>query len=399
MSVVIFEDDRWSDFQPLSSTRHVGQQILGRGSIIEEVKGRVDDEVSLSGRSYLAKSVEEDTNLSYNERVDGSVLAVNARINPLKEFEEMVAGKSNFALLDRGEVAIALLTKKSFESASAADGTLAQRKLASAAKSLERIETVEPILFRYPWEMLAANGLALETKAAGTGDKRLAISPDAEVEEFVTFDPTTGPIVVAEKARVEAFSRVSGPCYVGPKTVVRSALVRGGTTIGTDCRVGGEVEHSIVYPHSNKAHFGYLGHSIVGEWVNIGAGSATSDLKNTYGTVRVERASGRVDSGTVKLGAMIGDMAKVSIGCMIYAGKTIGVGAHCSGLVDQDVPDFTSHDGYRQRSSALKLESVTRTLARMMGRREVTLTRNRVALIDHLYGGRARLGSPARAGR
>jgi len=161
--------------------------------------------------------------------------------------------------------------------------------------------------------------------------------------------------------------------------------VRGGTTIGEDCRIGGEVDHSIVYPHTNKAHFGYLGHSIVGEWVNMGAGSATSDMKNTYGTVRVQRLSGRVDSGLQKLGPMIGDMAKTSIGSMIYGGKTVGISTHCAGLVDRDLPDFTSYDGWKGKSFALTLPSVTRSLKRMMERRGVRLTPSRKALIERLY--------------
>ena len=160
--------------------------------------------------------------------------------------------------------------------------------------------------------------------------------------------------------------------------------------MGADCRIGGEVDNSIVYPHSNKAHFGYLGHSIVGEWVNVGAGSATSDLKNTYGTVRVRRGSGRVDSGMQKLGPMIGDMAKISIGCMIFGGRSVGVGAQCSGLVDLDVPDFTRYDGYRQRTSVVKLPSATRTLGRMMSRRGVSMTETQRALVERLYAKKGR---------
>ncbi|MDA4114795.1 MAG: putative sugar nucleotidyl transferase [Thaumarchaeota archaeon] len=386
MSVVIFEDDRWSDFYPLSSVRHLGQQILGTESIIDQVAGRVDDEVSLSGRTYLEETVKEETNLSYNEKVDGTVLVINARMNPLLDFETMAAGRSDFALLTRGEVAMALLTKRKFESAISADGTLHQKKLVSLSKGLEVVETQEPLLFSYPWEMLAANGGAIEAKGGKRrGAGGLSISPEADVEEFVSFDPSKGPIIIGKKARVESFSRIAGPCYIGPKTVVHSALVRGGTTIGEDCRIGGEVENSIVYSHTNKAHLGYLGHSVVGEWVNLGAGSVTSDLKSTYGTVRVARGSGRIDSGLQKLGPMIGDMAKVAIGALIYGGKGIGVSSHCAGRVDRDVSDFTSYDGHRDESFELNLDSVLRTQSRMMERRELALGGPQRTLIEVLY--------------
>ncbi|MGA2199051.1 MAG: putative sugar nucleotidyl transferase [Nitrososphaerales archaeon] len=385
MSVVIFEDEKWVNFIPLASMRHLGLQIFGTESIVQEVAGRTDGEVSLWGRDYLSAATEEETKLPYNERVDGGVLLVNARINPLIPFEKMAAGKSDFALVDRDGLTVAAISRKEFESALSEDGTMHQRKLLSMAKGLERLESTEPVLFRYPWEMLALNARALEASGDKQGRSKLTISPEAEVEEFVTFDPSTGPIMVDERARIESFSRVSGPCYIGSKTVLRSALVRGGTTIGEDCRIGGEVDHSIVYPHTNKAHFGYLGHSIVGEWVNMGAGSATSDMKNTYGTVRVQRLSGRVDSGLQKLGPMIGDMAKTSIGSMIYGGKTVGISTHCAGLVDRDLPDFTSYDGWKGKSFALTLPSVTRSLKRMMERRGVRLTPSRKALIERLY--------------
>ncbi len=385
MSVVIFEDERWVNFTPLASTRHLGLQIFGTGSIVQEISGRSDGEVSLRGRDYLAAATHEETKLPYNERAGGGVLLLNARINPLIPFEKMAAGKSDFALVDRDGIAVAVISGKKFESALSEDGTVHQRKLLSLAKGLERLESAEPVLFRYPWEMLALNARALEARGEKQGRARLAISPQAEVEEFVAFDPSSGPIVVDEGARIESFSRISGPCYIGPKTIVRSALVRGGTTIGGDCRVGGEVDHSIIYPHTNKAHFGYVGHSIVGEWVNMGAGSTTSDLKNTYGTVRVQRPSGRIDTGLQKLGPIIGDMAKTSIGSMIHGGKSVGIFTHCGGLVDRDLPDFTSYDGSKGESFALLLPSVTRSLKRMMERRGVKLTPSRKALIERLY--------------
>jgi UDP-N-acetylglucosamine diphosphorylase / glucose-1-phosphate thymidylyltransferase / UDP-N-acetylgalactosamine diphosphorylase / glucosamine-1-phosphate N-acetyltransferase / galactosamine-1-phosphate N-acetyltransferase len=384
MSVVIFEDDRWANFYPFSSTRHLGQQILGTESIIEQVAGRVDDEVSLSGRDYMKEAVKEETGLGYNEGADGTVLMINARLNTLRDFEVMAAGKSDFAIVDRGDVAMALLTRSEFEDAlSEEGGVMTQKKLVSLSKGLERLEADEPLLFTYPWEMLAVNDRAIE---ASSGKKLgLSVSPKADVEEFVSLDASRGPIIVGHDARIESFSRIAGPCYIGPKTVVHSALVRAGTTIGENCRIGGEVENSIVYPHTNKAHLGYLGHSIVGEWVNLGAGSVTSDLKSTYGTVRVARGPERVETGMQKLGPMIADMAKIAIGALVYGGKSVGVSSHCAGRVDRDIPDFTSYDGHRDESLELTLDSVIRTQSRMMERRGLALSGPRRELIERLY--------------
>ena len=98
-------------------------------------------------------------------------------------------------------------------------------------------------------------------------------------------DTTGGPVVIDREAVVTAFTRLEGPCYIGPRTQVHGAKIRAGTTLGPDCRIGGEVEASIVQGHSNKYHDGFLGHAYLGEWVNLGAGTQNSDLRNDYGEV------------------------------------------------------------------------------------------------------------------
>ena len=201
----------------------------------------------------------------------------------------------------------------------------------------------------------------------------------------MTFDSRLGPVVVDEGASIESFSRVSGPCYVGLETRLHSALVRGGTSVFEGCKVGGEVENSIIMPHTNKAHLGYVGDSIVGEWVNVGAGSVFSNLKNTYGNVRTELEGRRVDTGMVKFGPVIGDMAKVTIGALIFAGKSVGVASQVTGLVQKNVPSFTYFDGGSGRMVELILDSVLETQKRMMERRGMTLSKVLESLIRRLF--------------
>jgi UDP-N-acetylglucosamine diphosphorylase/glucosamine-1-phosphate N-acetyltransferase len=357
------------------------------------------DQLALLGRDYLKTEVREVTGLPFNEAPREKTLLINARANPLRLPLARLRGKTDFALLDRGQVVMSVAGKEDLAGAVSPDGSLNRRKLLANAKHLERIETEVPILFRYPWDLLEANESALAAEEKGKRGSRLLVSPDAEVEEFVAFEVSRGPVRIAEDARIEAFSRLSGPCYIGPGTVIRSALVRGGTTIGANCRVGGEVDHSIVYPFTNKAHSGYLGHSIVGEWVNMGAGSSTSDLKSTYGTVRVVRGTKRVDTGLQKLGAMIGDMSKISIGTMIYGGKSIGISSHCAGVVDRDIDDFASYGARGEEPFKLTLQSVMATQQRMMSRRGVAMSRARTRLIERLYADGKRAATRRSKGR
>ena len=161
----------------------------------------------------------------------------------------------------------------------------------------------------YLWDLVAWNGEQItqdfehDSARLGVGapsrevavvgpSERLLIDPTARIEPMVVIDTTGGPVVIDREAVVTAFTRIEGPCYIGPQTQVFGAKIRAGTTLGPQCRVGGEVECSIVHGHANKYHDGFLGHSYVGEWVNLGAGTINSDLRNDYGRVSRGRPAG-----------------------------------------------------------------------------------------------------------
>jgi UDP-N-acetylglucosamine diphosphorylase/glucosamine-1-phosphate N-acetyltransferase len=141
---------------------------------------------------------------------------------------------------------------------------------------------------------------------------------------MVVADTTDGPVVIGAGAVVRAFTRLEGPCAVGPGTHLLGATVRGGTTLGPHCRVGGEVECSVVQGFSNKAHDGFLGHSYVGEWVNLSAGTTTADLRNDYRPVSVPLNGVPVPTGLTKVGSFVGDHAKTGLGVLLNCGSVIG---------------------------------------------------------------------------
>ena len=408
MSTVVFEDESWENFVPMSLTRHVSQQLIGTATILDYLSKRFGEGISLAGRALVADVASEETGLEFNGALEKDILLINGRMNPFADHPRSVTKKSSFVLTDKsGDVAMAALPRARFEGAASADGTISQKKLTSLCKGLEPLQSQDELLFRYPWEIMGANDRFIargagpledaKRQAGAKGGGRICVSPDAEVEEFVSFDARGGPIIVEGRARIESFSRISGPCFIGSESVVHSALVRGGTTIGKNCRIGGEVDQSIVYPFTNKAHLGFLGHSTVGSWVNLGAGSVTSDLKNTYGTIKVPRVGARVDTGMVKVGAMVGDMAKVSSCSMVHCGKSLGVASHSSGLVDRDVPDFTHFEGGDADAAfILRLDSAIKTQTSMMLRRGVVMTEARRKLMERLHD-RAQAGRASRS--
>jgi UDP-N-acetylglucosamine diphosphorylase/glucosamine-1-phosphate N-acetyltransferase len=222
------------------------------------------------------------------------------------------------------------------------------------------------------------NGFAL----IGHADN-LIIHPSARIDPMVVADTTRGPVVIGAGAVIQAFTTLEGPCSIGEGTVLLGTRVRAGTSIGPRCRMGGEIENSIVLGYSNKYHDGFLGHSYVGEWVNLAAGTSTSDLRCDYKPVTVFIDGQEVSTKQTKVGAMIGDHAKTGLGVLLDCGTVIGPFAQVlptGGFAPRSIPGFT-----RVGQSGLKqLNDVDRLLATaevVMHRRGKELT----PVLDTVY--------------
>lgn len=204
------------------------------------------------------------------------------------------------------------------------------------------------------------------------------IDPTAVIDPFVVIDARDGPVWIDAGARVLPFTRIEGPAYIGRESQLFRAHVRRGTTIGPVCRVGGEVEQSILHGYVNKYHDGFLGHAYVCPWVNLGALTTNSDLKNDYSNVRVPLEGVPVDSGSTKVGCFIGDHTKTAIGTLINTGSTIGVMCLLlpSGeLLPKSVPSFSRYWHGR-------LESPHDLLARSVASARIAMSRRNCELHD-----------------
>jgi UDP-N-acetylglucosamine diphosphorylase/glucosamine-1-phosphate N-acetyltransferase len=201
----------------------------------------------------------------------------------------------------------------------------------------------------------------------------LQLGADVTIEPGVVFDFSEGPIRLEDGVIVKAFTRLAGPSFVG-----RGSVLLGGScshvSIGPRCKVHGEVEASVVLGYSNKAHDGFLGHAYLGCWVNLGAMTTNSDLKNNYGSVRLWTPRGSIDTGAMKIGCLLGDHVKTGIGSLLNTGTVVGVGSNLFGsaLPPKYVPPFSWGSG--DELEPYDVEKFLATAELAMGRRQVTLS-------------------------
>jgi glucose-1-phosphate thymidylyltransferase len=166
------------------------------------------------------------------------------------------------------------------------------------------------------------------------------------------------------------FDTKAGKIVIGDNVTIRAgSILRGPLLIEDYCKIGGEIEHAVFEKYSNKQHYGYVGHSYIGSWVNIGGGTSIATLKNTYSTIKLEGK----DTGEQFLGAILEDGVKTAVNSSIFCGKVIGAHSHIYGIVTEDVPSFTSHIS-SGKLFELPLEIAIRAQKGMMVRRNVEFT-------------------------
>jgi UDP-N-acetylglucosamine diphosphorylase/glucosamine-1-phosphate N-acetyltransferase len=336
-------EDIRANFYPLAFSRPLWELRCGFGSLAEKLVAKVGAaDVACFAAEYMADAYREKTSWRVNDPAALSgddLLIVDPRVRAAA-LDVPATGPSEVGLDADGSVLYARIARGDADRLAAGAGGAAE--LLAAAK--EKLPTVPAELptWRYVWDLILANAgqLVADFESAGRSglegtveqpvavrgrEKDVYIAPRAEVHPMVVLDAADGPIYVDEGAEIHPFTRIEGPCYIGPNTTLLGAKCRAGCSIGPVCRVGGEVEESILHGYTNKYHDGFVGHAYVGEWVNLGALTTNSDLKNDYSTVSVT-IEGRppLDTGSTKVGSLIGDHVKTSIGTLLNTGSYVG---------------------------------------------------------------------------
>ncbi len=339
---------------------------------------------------------------SFPERVPpqkpiaGPVLYVNARLVPsaaaLFQLKALVdAGREGIVVLD-DQVAAALVTQKSID---LPRGENAPAELVSWLRSLKLPPLAAQLpMFEYPHDVLrhhlACCGENLEHRLK-SGEYRevrdaVFVAEKVTLGEHLVADTRQGPVIIDHDCVIGPFCFLRGPVYIGPKARVNEhAALKDCVSLGHNTKVGGELEASIIEPYTNKQHHGFLGHSYVGSWVNLGAGTTTSDLKNTYGPINMDYGGQRVATGMQFIGCFVGDYVKTAINTSVFTGKTIGACSMVYGFVTANVPAFCNYAKSFGQVTDLPAEAMIKNQERMFARRGVVQRACDVELLRELY--------------
>ena len=389
MSIILSDAGLHGHLHPLTSTRPVGQLRPGILRIAEGWYVRSGLGVGYRTEAYLAPSFPLPTEQA-NFEVDGSLFPTDelvAAVMDLRPGQVLVQGGRSLAFGAEGK------------------GHPALSDWSTPPSYLAQVEyTGEVISFTRPWHLFQQCGQAIAhdfkllTEGRRTerlsayntviGDPELIFLEKGAVVEASILNTKGGPIYIGKDAEVMEGCMLRGPVAVGDHTQLKmGAKVYGPSSFGPECRVGGEVNNSVITGFSNKGHDGFLGNSVLGEWCNLGADTNTSNLKNTYGNVQVYSAvqKGMVDTGAQFCGLLMGDHGKSGINTMFNTGTVVGVAANVfgGGFPSKHVPGFAwgGADGFE----TYDIERALRTAQRVMERRHIPMTPLDEALLRHVF--------------
>lgn len=405
MRLCVFEDHTYSNFYPLTYLRPTFQLRCGIFTLYERILRAFNpDETTIICRKNLNPTLRDGgfNPLTSAFDIDGWVLFINGAVINAFDLAHHISDLPDDNMLytaDDRLVAAYLDTTYARQLAYHLLEQDTNTALDIFGHDIQQV-SIDVRCAENTWDFIEVNPHMLEVdiktcvQAGIHGDvheqavlynpSQIYIGHGAQVDAMAVIDAREGPVYIGDNVEIEPFSLIQGATYIGEGTRIVGGQIREGTSIGPICRVGGEIEESIIQGYSNKYHAGFLGHSYLGEWVNIGAIATNSDLKNTYSNVRMEVNNRMVDTGLMKMGVVLGDHVKLGIGVMLIGGATVGVASNImNGLAPKIIPPFVWSDG--NNVSEYTLEKFIDVAQKAMSRRKMEMSTAQANLIRHVF--------------
>jgi len=391
-SICIFEDEQYQQLQPLTYFRPSYHLKCGILSLHRKIRRNYPNiRIELNTRAYLRNLIKQNHSEEIVEHIrSDQMLFLNGRILVDDDFHKIVP-------LDGPEELF--LSKNKF-----IGGRVSSKNLETVSNSLKDVlsindfpdlpkKDIEVTLIEYPWDLVKYNPQELISdyhKLKNQNENNLEDFPEVyllnkeeifigknvNIKPGVVLDAEDGPIYIGDNVQIMHNASIQGPCFIGQNSIVKmNATIYHNTSVGKVCKVGGEIEDTIIHSYSNKQHNGFLGNSYLGSWVNLGAGTTNSDLKNNYGNIKVFINNKPVDSGRQFVGLTMGDHSKAAINTSFNTGTVVGVSSNVFGgsFPPKYLPSFCWGG-----SDALTTYDIDRSIEvaeRVMQRRDVILTK------------------------
>jgi UDP-N-acetylglucosamine diphosphorylase/glucosamine-1-phosphate N-acetyltransferase len=386
MNYILFDDKSWENLLPLTFTRPVCEIRTGILTIKEKWEKYLKQQISYITQDYLQKK--------YQLNIDSDNILINGSIIPNEKILNVINSldKNEALLKDEKLIAVRLDNQNVSEfSYSEID----------AYTTKNYVEDLIEII--WPWDIFRLNGENIiadfnlitsgrkSEKLSSTnnvlGSENIFIENGAKIE-FATINATDGPVYIGENAEIMEGSLVRGPfALCNNSTLKMAAKVYGPTTIGPHSKIGGEVNNSVILGFSNKAHDGFLGNSVIGEWCNLGADTNNSNLKNNYAEVRLWNYETErfVKTGLQFCGLIMGDHSKCAINTMFNTGTVIGVNANIfgEGFPRNFVPSFSW--GGARGFNVYGINKAFEVAEKVMARRKITLDDTEKDILNYIF--------------
>lgn len=409
MQLCIFEDQKAPDFYPLTYSRPVYELLCGYTTLKDKIlRAYPSLKHSVHCRKYLQNVYEElNPGLLVNSFKENECLFINGRIIADEKLSKIFSKKKkeNIIYINDDTVIAAYVSGSKLES-------LKQNLNDSIDISFFNDMPAEEIdipVANFIWDLININGQELLKDFKFFSEKRkkknlkrisgkvydgvhlinkkeIIIEKGAVVKPGVVIDASKGAVYIDKNAEIFPNTVIEGPVFIGEQSKIKSgAVVYDNTTIGRVCKVGGEVEASVIMPYSNKQHAGFLGHSYLGSWVNLGADTNNSDLKNNYSPVKISLNGKTINTGLQFLGLIMGDHSKSAINTMFNTGTVAGFSCNIfgAGFPNKFIPSFSW--GGNENSEVYNVDKAIATAKTVMARRDIAFTNEVEKLFNYIF--------------
>jgi UDP-N-acetylglucosamine diphosphorylase/glucosamine-1-phosphate N-acetyltransferase len=388
MNYILFDDDTRLKLLPFTHTRPVADIRCGIFTMRERWEQVLSSPTSTITEKYL-QQVFPNNSSDENVYINGSVFAT-------AELADGINSLQIESCLVNNDLVIAI------KSSNASIGTAEPVASADALNKISYKGEVRRLA--NVWDIFAENELQIKkdflqitsgrqtadipSNVIVSGQENLFIDKGAKINAGVIINAEAGPVYIGEEAEIMEGAMLRGPLAIGKHAVIKmGAKIYGGTTIGPGCKVGGEISNSVFFANSNKAHDGFIGNSVIGEWCNLGADTNCSNLKNNYDEVKIwDEAKGtNVSTGRIFCGLMMGDHSKCGINTMFNTGTVVGVSANIfgGGFPEKFIPSFSW--GGADQLETYRFEKAMETARKMMERRNIIFTDAEIEMYRQIF--------------